>query len=157
MLRSLGEGIAVAGDNLRANKLRSFLTILGVVIGVATVMVMASLVDGVRTQVFNALNAATPNAPIVTAIGIHIWSSAKAAGATRWATWCATTMRQARARTKSAPARRVSVIGSSIAQHDAPASLAPSFPFIARLSENCHGTVIDLRPIVRSPACSAST
>jgi len=56
------EGIAVAGDNLRANKLRSFLTILGVVIGVATVMVMASLVDGVRTQVFNALNAATPNA-----------------------------------------------------------------------------------------------
>ena len=62
MLRPLGEGIAVAGDNLRANKLRSFLTILGVVIGVATVMVMASLVDGVRTQVFNALNAATPNA-----------------------------------------------------------------------------------------------
>lgn len=62
VLRSLGEGIAVAGDNLRANKLRSFLTILGVVIGVATVMVMASLVDGVRTQVFNALNAATPNA-----------------------------------------------------------------------------------------------
>jgi putative ABC transport system permease protein len=62
MLRPLSEGITVAGDNLRANKLRSFLTILGVVIGVATVMVMASLVDGVRTQVFNALNAATPNA-----------------------------------------------------------------------------------------------
>jgi putative ABC transport system permease protein len=61
-MRALGEGIAVAGANLRANKLRSFLTILGVVIGVATVMVMASLVDGVRTQVFNALNAATPNA-----------------------------------------------------------------------------------------------
>ncbi len=61
-LRSLEEGIAVAADNLRANKLRSFLTILGVVIGVATVMLMASIVDGVRTQIFNALNAATPNA-----------------------------------------------------------------------------------------------
>ncbi len=61
-MRALAEGIAVAGTNLRANKLRSFLTVLGVVIGVATVMVMASLVDGVRTQVFNALNAATPNA-----------------------------------------------------------------------------------------------
>ena len=59
---NLFEGMSVALENLRSNKLRSFLTILGVVIGVATVMLMASIVDGVRTQVFNALNAATPNA-----------------------------------------------------------------------------------------------
>lgn len=59
---NLLEGMSVALENLRTNKLRSFLTILGVVIGVATVMLMASIVDGVRTQVFNALNAATPNA-----------------------------------------------------------------------------------------------
>ncbi len=59
---NLLEGMSVALENLRSNKLRSFLTILGVVIGVATVMLMASIVDGVRTQVFNALNAATPNA-----------------------------------------------------------------------------------------------
>lgn len=59
---NLAEGVTVALENLRSNKLRSFLTILGVVIGVATVMLMASIVDGVRTQVFNALNAATPNA-----------------------------------------------------------------------------------------------
>ena len=62
LIRNLSEGVAVALATLRTNKLRSFLTVLGVVIGVATVMVMASLVDGVRTQVFNALNAATPNA-----------------------------------------------------------------------------------------------
>ena len=62
VIRNLSEGVAVALATLRTNKLRSFLTVLGVVIGVATVMVMASLVDGVRTQVFNALNAATPNA-----------------------------------------------------------------------------------------------
>jgi putative ABC transport system permease protein len=62
LLPHVGEGIAIALENLRSNKLRSFLTILGVVIGVATVMLMASIVDGVRTQVFNALNAATPNA-----------------------------------------------------------------------------------------------
>ena len=61
-LGNFAEGLWVALDNLRGNKLRSFLTTLGVVIGVATVMLMASLVDGVRTQVFNALNAATPNA-----------------------------------------------------------------------------------------------
>ena len=59
---NLLEGMSVALENLRSNKLRSFLTVLGVVIGVATVMLMASIVDGVRTQVFNALNAATPNA-----------------------------------------------------------------------------------------------
>jgi putative ABC transport system permease protein len=62
MLFNLAEGVSVAVENLRSNKLRSFLTILGVVIGVATVMLMASLVDGVRSQIFNALNAATPNA-----------------------------------------------------------------------------------------------
>ena len=62
LIRNLEEGISVAADNLRANKLRSFLTILGVVIGVSTVMLMASIVDGVKTQIFNALNAASPNA-----------------------------------------------------------------------------------------------
>jgi putative ABC transport system permease protein len=36
------------------------LTILGVVIGVATVMAMASIVDGIRAQIFNAMNTAGP-------------------------------------------------------------------------------------------------
>ena len=44
----------IALDAMRANKLRSALTILGVVIGVATVMTMASIVQGIRTQIFNA-------------------------------------------------------------------------------------------------------
>jgi len=62
MVRNFDEGVLIALDSLRANKLRSFLTILGVVIGVATVMTMASIVEGIRTQVFNAVNAASPNA-----------------------------------------------------------------------------------------------
>ena len=62
LLRNVDEGVAVALNALRSNKLRSFLTILGVVIGVSTVMTMASIVDGIRTQIFNALNAASPNA-----------------------------------------------------------------------------------------------
>jgi putative ABC transport system permease protein len=61
-LRNVDEGISVALNTLRTNKLRSFLTILGVVIGVSTVMLMASIVDGVKTQIFNSLNAASPNA-----------------------------------------------------------------------------------------------
>jgi putative ABC transport system permease protein len=62
ILRNVDEGVAVALNTLRTNKLRSFLTILGVVIGVSTVMLMASIVDGVKTQIFNSLNAASPNA-----------------------------------------------------------------------------------------------
>ena len=62
ILRNIDEGISVALNTLRTNKLRSFLTILGVVIGVSTVMLMASIVDGVKTQIFNSLNAASPNA-----------------------------------------------------------------------------------------------
>jgi putative ABC transport system permease protein len=62
ILRNLDEGVKVALHTLRTNKLRSFLTILGVVIGVSTVMLMASIVDGVKTQIFNSLNAASPNA-----------------------------------------------------------------------------------------------
>jgi putative ABC transport system permease protein len=62
ILRNLDEGVAVALNALKTNKLRSFLTVLGVVIGVSTVMLMASIVDGVKVQIFNALNAASPNA-----------------------------------------------------------------------------------------------
>ena len=56
----LGEGVAIALDAIRANKLRSLLTILGVVIGVTTVMAVASLVQGIRRQIFNAIEVAGP-------------------------------------------------------------------------------------------------
>ncbi|HEX3233290.1 MAG TPA: ABC transporter permease [Gemmatimonadales bacterium] len=61
MLRSLGEGVTIAFDSLRANKLRSGLTILGVVIGVTTVMAIASMVQGIRTQIFTAIETAGPS------------------------------------------------------------------------------------------------
>lgn len=60
LLRSIGEGAAIALDSIRANKLRSALTILGVVIGVTTVMAVASLVQGIRRQIFNAIEVAGP-------------------------------------------------------------------------------------------------
>ena len=56
----LGEGLAIALDAIWANKLRSALTILGVVIGVTTVMAVASLVQGIRRQIFNAIEVAGP-------------------------------------------------------------------------------------------------
>ncbi|HEU4588929.1 MAG TPA: ABC transporter permease [Gemmatimonadales bacterium] len=60
LLRNVREGVSIAFSTLRTNKLRSALTILGVVIGVATVMTMASLVQGIRQQIFNAIETAGP-------------------------------------------------------------------------------------------------
>jgi putative ABC transport system permease protein len=59
-LHSLSEGFGIALDQLRANKLRSALTMLGVVIGVATVMAMASIVQGIRDQIINTIEVAGP-------------------------------------------------------------------------------------------------
>ncbi|HEU4680904.1 MAG TPA: ABC transporter permease [Gemmatimonadales bacterium] len=57
---NLAEGVAIALGAVRSNKLRSSLTILGVVIGVATVMTVASMVQGIRSQIFNAIEVAGP-------------------------------------------------------------------------------------------------
>ena len=52
MTRSdLRENILMAVDTLWENKLRSFLTILGVVVGTMTVIVIAAFVSGIDTQV----------------------------------------------------------------------------------------------------------
>lgn len=59
-LESFTEGITIALSAIRENKLRSGLTILGVVIGVATVMAMASIVTGIRQQILNAIEVVGP-------------------------------------------------------------------------------------------------
>jgi len=59
-LHSVREGWFIAVDQLQANKLRSALTILGVVIGIATVMAMASIVAGFREQIVNTLEVVGP-------------------------------------------------------------------------------------------------
>ena len=59
-LQAVRESWRIALDQLRANKLRSGLTILGVVIGIATVMAMASIVTGFREQIVNTLEVVGP-------------------------------------------------------------------------------------------------
>lgn len=59
-LHSVGEGWLIALGQLRANKARSALTVLGVVIGIATVMAMASIVAGFREQIVNTLEVVGP-------------------------------------------------------------------------------------------------
>src|SRR6187551_3038721 len=45
------ENFKMAFDTLRTNKLRSFLTIIGVVIGVITVMLISSIISGINVAV----------------------------------------------------------------------------------------------------------
>ncbi|HYR88300.1 MAG TPA: ABC transporter permease, partial [Terriglobia bacterium] len=47
----MSEIILLALDSLRKNKLRSFLTILGVVIGVSTVIGMSSIISGLNSNI----------------------------------------------------------------------------------------------------------
>jgi putative ABC transport system permease protein len=56
----LRENVTIALDTLRASKLRSALTILGVVIGVSTVMAMAAIVSGIRRQIVATIEVAGP-------------------------------------------------------------------------------------------------
>lgn len=60
-LAALGEGFVIAFDALRANKIRSSLTILGVAVGVSVVVAMAALITGIRSSVMEAFESAGPN------------------------------------------------------------------------------------------------
>ncbi len=56
----LDENIGMALAALRVSKLRSGLTILGVVIGISTVMAMATLVNGIQNQIISTIEIAGP-------------------------------------------------------------------------------------------------
>src|SRR3954447_19044537 len=65
-----GENVSAAVDSLRVAKGRSALTILGVVIGVSTVMTMASIVAGIRDQIVSTIEIAGPTTFYV----MKVWS-----------------------------------------------------------------------------------
>ncbi len=60
-LHTLDEGVSIALDSIRANKIRSGLTILGVAIGVGVVMMIAAMVTGVRESILVGFETAGPD------------------------------------------------------------------------------------------------
>ncbi|HEY3025693.1 MAG TPA: ABC transporter permease [Pyrinomonadaceae bacterium] len=68
------ENLKMALSTLRANKLRSFLTVTGVMIGVITVMLISSIISGVDTAVKTELESYGTNSIYVIKFnsGIHI-------------------------------------------------------------------------------------
>src|SRR6185295_7924616 len=54
------EGVSIALDSLRSNKVRAALTILGVAIGVMVVIAMASAITGINRSVSSMLETLGP-------------------------------------------------------------------------------------------------
>lgn len=68
---TIRENVGIAFTALRASKLRSGLTILGVVIGVATVVTMATIVRGIQNNIMYQIQIAGPT----TFYLMKIWST----------------------------------------------------------------------------------
>ncbi len=60
------ENVAVAIETIRANKLRSGLTILGIVVGVTTVIAVASIIDGLNAEIQGRIEKLGSNSLIIT-------------------------------------------------------------------------------------------
>jgi putative ABC transport system permease protein len=59
-LERVREAIMIALDQLRAHKFRSAMTILGIVVGVATVVTMSAAIAGIRGEALEGIEAAGP-------------------------------------------------------------------------------------------------
>ena len=59
--------IRVAGDSIRKNKMRTLLTMLGIVIGVGAVIIMVAVGQGAQRGIENQINALGTNLLIITA------------------------------------------------------------------------------------------
>jgi putative ABC transport system permease protein len=64
-LTSLTEGVGIALDSLRSNKIRAALTILGVAIGVTVVMAIAAAINGINLSVSTMLESMGPRTFLV--------------------------------------------------------------------------------------------
>lgn len=54
---NLSKTMGLAFSSIRANKMRSFLTMLGIIIGVAAVIILVSIMDGITGEVSNAFES----------------------------------------------------------------------------------------------------
>ncbi len=60
-LTMLHEGVKIGFDSIRANKVRSGLTILGVSIGVGVIVMIAALITGIQSSIMDGFESAGPD------------------------------------------------------------------------------------------------
>src|SRR5665648_1014546 len=63
------ESIKMSWDNIIHNKLRSFLTMLGIVIGVASIIALITIVQGAKNSISDQVNALGVNKVLINAMG----------------------------------------------------------------------------------------
>ena len=56
LVTELREGLAIAWDAIRANKMRSVLTTLGIVIGIVTVTLMGTAIEGLNRAFLRSIS-----------------------------------------------------------------------------------------------------
>ena len=66
----LGELVRASLESIRAHKLRSFLTLLGIIIGVTTVVAVASVISGLNAYVRDKVIQLSPDVFVVTKFGV---------------------------------------------------------------------------------------
>lgn len=67
---NLGELLRASLESIRAHKLRSFLTLLGFIIGVSTVVAVASVISGLNAYVQDKVIQLSPDVFVVTKFGV---------------------------------------------------------------------------------------
>ena len=83
-VHSLGEGVLIALDAIRTNKVRAGLTILGIAVGVFVVTAMAAAVHGINAGVEKSLAAAGPTTFYVTRWPMQVTSCNGSADSCPW-------------------------------------------------------------------------
>ncbi len=73
----LGEIVTMSFDTLRTSKMRSALTVLGVVIGITSIVGMTSLIRGFDESLRESMSAAGPNTIYIQKMGAVSWGSGK--------------------------------------------------------------------------------
>src|SRR5512132_1638462 len=76
-LALLREVVLLALDTLRASKMRSALTVLGVVIGITSIVGMTSLIRGFDESLRDSIRQLGPNTIMVQKFGALSWASGK--------------------------------------------------------------------------------
>src|SRR3954462_13875989 len=83
-LYSVWEGVVIAFDSIRTNKVRAGLTILGIAVGVFVVTVMSAAVHGINEGVSSSIAAAGPTTFFITKWPAEITSCNGSADSCPW-------------------------------------------------------------------------
>ena len=94
-LLQLAEGVVIAFESIRANKVRAGLTILGIAVGVFVVTVMSAAVNGINSGVTKSIAAAGPTTFFITKWPADINNCSGDQGSCPWRRYPALTVTEA--------------------------------------------------------------